>query len=119
MQLQRLTFDQNGLESLNSKSVQRGSTVKHDRMLLDDILEDIKNFRPQLLHHLLGVLNVVCFVAADQFFHNKGLEQLYRHLFGKSALVDLKLRTDDYNGTSGIIDSLAKQVLAKTSLLAL
>ena len=36
----------------------------------------------------------------NQLLHNKWLEQLNRHLLRKTALIDLKLRPYDDNGTS-------------------
>src|SRR4029450_4943893 len=47
------------------------------------------------------------------------LEQLQRHLLGKTALVQLELGTDDDHRTAGIVDSLAEQVLTEPALLAL
>ena len=47
------------------------------------------------------------------------LEELERHLLRQTALVQLQFRADDDNRTAGIIDALAKKVLAETALLAL
>ena len=51
--------------------------------------------------------------------HNEGLEQLQSHLLGQAALVHLQLRADNDNGTAGVVNTLAQQVLAEAALLAL
>ncbi len=119
MQLNRFTFYQNRLECLNSQSVKRRSAVQHNRMLLDNILQHIPDLRLYPLHHLLRILNVVGCSVLHQFFHNERLEKLDRHLLGQTALIDLKLRPYDDNGTSGIVHTLSKQVLTETSRLTL
>ena len=47
------------------------------------------------------------------------LEQHERHLLRQAALVQLQLRPDDDDGTAGVIDALAEQVLPETAALAL
>src|SRR5260370_24155027 len=56
--------------------------------------------------------------ALLQAMVDERLEQLERHLLGKSALVQLQLGTDYDDGTAGVIDALAEQVLTETALLA-
>ena len=58
-------------------------------------------------------------VEVHQTLHDEWLEQLERHLLGQTALVQLQLWTDDDNRTTGVVDSLAEQVLAEATLLAL
>lgn len=48
-----------------------------------------------------------------------GLKSLQRHLLGQTALVQLQLRADDDDRTARVVDTLAEQVLAETTLLAL
>ena len=69
-------------------------------MLFDDIFQYIPYFRFQLLHHLLGILNVMSSTVAYQLFHNEGLEQLNCHLFRQTALEDLQFRSNYNNGTA-------------------
>ena len=85
-------------------------------MLFDNIFEDIPYLRLQTLYHLLRTLDVVCGSVLDKLLHNERLEQLDRHLLRKTTLVDLQLRSYDDNGTSGIVNSFTKQVLAETAL---
>ena len=113
VQLDCLSFYQNGLKGLNAQTVQGRSAVQHDRMLFDYILQHVPNLRLQLLHHLFGVFNIVGGAVGHQLLHNEGLEQLNGHLFGQTALVDLQLRSHHDNGTSGIVHALAQQVLTE------
>ena len=57
-------------------------------------------------------------VVLHQLFHDKGLEQLQRHLLGQAALAHLELRPDDDNAAAGIVHALAQQVLAEAALFA-
>ena len=118
MKLDRLSFYKDRLKSLDAESVQCRSTVQHDRVLRDDVLEDIPYFALKALDHLLGALNIVRRSAAYEFLHNERLEELDRHLLGKTALIDLQLRTYDDNGTSRIVDALSEKILTETSGLA-
>ena len=47
------------------------------------------------------------------------LEELERHLLGKTALVQLQFRTDHDDRTAGVVDALTEQVLTEAALLAL
>ena len=71
------------------------------------------------LYHALGSFDVLGFPVFHQHLHYEGLEQLQSHRLGQTALVQLQLRTNHDNGTTGIIHALAQQVLAETPLLAL
>ena len=119
MQLNCLTFYQNRLERLNTKTVKRWCTVQHYRMLADNVLKDIPDLRLQLCYHKLCGLDVACNISCGQFLHNKRLKQLDCHLLRKTTLVNLKFRTNYDNGTTGIVNTLTKQVLTETSLLTL
>ena len=119
MQLDCLTFYQNRLERLNTKTVKRWCTVQHYRMFTDNILKDIPDLRLQLSHHKLCCLDVACNISCSQFLHNKRLEQLDCHLFRKTALINLKFRTNYDNGTTGIVNTLTEKVLTETTLLTL
>ena len=57
--------------------------------------------------------------SRNELLHNERLEQLYRHLLRKSALVYLHFGTYDDNRTAGVVDSLSEKVLSETSLLSL
>ena len=57
--------------------------------------------------------------AIDELLHHERLEELERHLFGQTALVQLERRTDDDDRTARVVDALAEQVLTEAALLAL
>ena len=89
MQLDCLTFYQNRFECLNTQSVQSRRTVQHNRMLFNNILQHIPYLCLQALYHLLCALDIVCSSVLNQLLHNEGLKQLNRHLFRKTALINL------------------------------
>ena len=118
MQLDGLAFDQHRLERLNAQTVQRGSAVQQNRMVLDDLFENVPNHRILLLDQFLGLLDGRAMAALFQAMIDERLEQLERHLLRKTALVQLQFGADHDHRTAGIIDALAEQVLAEAALLA-
>ena len=88
-------------------------------MLFNYVLQHIPHCRLKALYHLFGVLDVRSVLLCNQLLHNERLKELNGHLLRKTALVDLQLRSNDDNGTSGVVNSLSEQVLAETSLLTL
>ena len=119
VKLDGLTLDEGRLEGLDTESVQGRGTVQHNRVTLDDILEDVPNLRIQTVNHLLRILNVVGLTGLYQLLHHERLEQLEGHLLRNTALIDLQLRSYDDNRTSGVVYSLTEEVLTETSLLTL
>src|SRR6478672_1536504 len=117
--LDGLALDELRLERLDAETVQRGRAVEQHRVLRDDLFEDVPHDRAGTLDHALGRLDVLRVVEVDQALHHERLEQLERHLLGQTALVQLQLRADDDDRTAGVVDALAEQVLAETTLLAL
>ena len=115
MKLNCFSLYQNRFKCLNTKSVQCRSTVQHNRMLFNNLFQDIPYLWFQSLDHLLGILNIVGSTVCHQFFHNKRLEQLNRHLLWQTALINLQFRSNNDNGTSGIVNSFSQQVLTETS----
>ena len=67
----------------------------------------------------LADLMLLCSAVLNQLLHNEGLEQLECHFLRQTALVDLQVRAYDDNGTAGVVNALAEQVLTETALLAL
>ena len=117
--LDRRSFDEHRHEGLDAQAVQRGGAVQQDRMVLDDLLEDVPDFRPDALDDALGALDVVGEALLDEQAHDERLEQLERHLLGQAALVELELRPDDDDRAARVVHALAEQVLAEPALLAL
>ena len=60
----------------------------------------------QPFYHLLRILDVVSSAVCYQLLHNEGLEQLDRHFLRQTALINLQFRSNDDNGTSGIVNTL-------------
>ena len=119
MQLDRAAFPEDRLEGLDAEAVQRRGAVQQDRMLLDDVGEDVPHFRRELVHFLAGDFQVVRHAAVDELMHDERLEELHSHFFRQAALVHLQFRADNDNGTAGVVDALAEEVLAEAALLAL
>ena len=88
-------------------------------MTFDHLLKHLHHLIVGALNQLLGGLDVVDNVLADQAMDHERLEQLDRHLLGQAALVHLQLRTHHDHGTTGVVDPLSKQVLTEAALLAL
>ncbi len=119
MQADRLTLNEGRLECLNAEAVQRRRAVQHDRMLADNLFEDIPDFRTGFLNHPLGRLDGRGHAVHFQLVVNERLEQLERHLLRQTALVQFQLGTNDDHGTTGIVNALTEQVLTEAALLAL
>ncbi len=86
MKLQRTAFNQYGLESLNTQTVQRRCAVQQHRMLLDNFFKNIPYFMADALDHSLRALNIMGKPAFDELFHHKGFEQLQCHFLWQAAL---------------------------------
>ena len=115
MKLDRLTFYKDRLERLDTQTMQCRCTVKHNRMLFNDVLKDIPYCRLKFLYHLLGIFDIVRCSVSNKLFHNERFEQLDGHLFRKTTLIDLKLRSYNDYRTSGIVNSFTQKVLTETS----
>ena len=87
-------------------------------MLLNDIFQSVPDLCTLLVHHLFRGFDVVGYSVIHEFFHNKRAEQLDRHFLRDTALVDLQIRPDNDNRTAGVVNTLTKQILAETALLA-
>ena len=119
MQLDRLAFDQHRFERLNTQAVQGRGAVQHHRMLANHVFQNIPHLGGFLLHRALGGFNRRGQTQHFQFVENKRLEQLQRHFFGQTTLVQFQLRADHDDRTAGIVDAFAQQVLTEAAALAL
>src|ERR1041385_1779341 len=97
----------------------RGGAVEQDRVVLDDVLEDVPDLGPDALDDALGALDVVGEALLDELAHHERLGQFLRHLLWDAALVELELRADHDDGPTRVVHALAEQVLAESALLAL
>ena len=119
MDLDGLALDQDRLEGLDAEPVERRRPVQEHRVLLDDVLEDVPDLRPLLLHELLGRLDRRGDAPLLELAQDERLEQLERHLLGQPALVELEVRPDHDDRAARVVDALAEQVLSEAALLAL
>ena len=120
VQLQRTALYQDRLKRLNTQTVQRRRTVHQHGVPLDDDLQRIPNLLGgAAVYHLTGLADVLGNLEIHQPLHNKGLEELQRHLLGQAALVHLQFGAHHDNGTAGIVYTLTQKVLAEASLLTL
>src|SRR6058998_1048787 len=84
-------------------------------MLPNHFIENIPNFRAFLFHHFLGAFDRGNKSTFFEFVINKGLEQLERHFFRPSALMQPEFRTDNDDRKAGIVDSFSQQVLTEAT----
>jgi hypothetical protein len=94
MQLDRLALDQHRLERLDAKAVQRRRAVQQHRMLADDLVEDVPDFRRSFSTMRLAALMVSWTGPWLEAGVDERLEQFERHLLRQAALVQLQLGTD-------------------------
>src|SRR5262245_53313913 len=112
-------FDENRFERLDAEAVQRGSAVQQNRMLADDVFENVPNDRFLLLDHFLRLLDGGAVTEGFELVIDEGLKELERHFLRQTALIEAEFRADDDDGTAGIVHALTEEVLAEAALLAL
>ena len=113
------SLDEDRLERLDTEPVEGGRTVEEHRMSVDNVFENFPDLLALLIDHLLGALDCLHEAALNKFPDNERLEQLDRHIFRESALMQLQFRPDDDDGPARVIDAFAEKVLAEASLLSL
>ena len=118
MDLDGLALDEDGLEGLDAQPVKGRGAVEEDRVLPDDLLEEVPDLGPLLLVPLPGDLDARDEAFLLQLVEDERLEELQGHLLGQAALVELQLRTDDDDRPARVVDALAQEVLAEPALLA-
>ncbi len=99
--------------------MQRRCAVEQDRMVANDLLENLEHLARFLLDDLLGALHRLGDSLLDELVDDERLEQLERHRLRQAALVQLEFRTHDDDRTARVVHALAEQVLAEPALLAL
>src|SRR5690606_4508980 len=119
VQLDSLTFNQLGLEGLDTETVQRRSTVEQYRVTFEYVFKDIPNHRILAVDNLLGRLHRLDNSSLNELADNERLEQFSRHVLGQTAFMQFQFRTNDDNGTTGVVDTLTEKVLTEASLLTL
>ncbi len=95
VQLDSLTFDEHGLERLDTETVKCWSTVQQHRVLLNHVAKHVPHLHTTPLDHTFCSLDVLCDIEIDESLHHKGLEELESHDLGETALVQPELGTND------------------------
>ncbi len=117
MELNGTTLYEYRLKCLDTESMEGRCTVEHDGVILDDIFECIPDIIVCAVNHLACALDVLDFAGIHQPFQYKGFKEFECHLLRKTALIHFQLRTDNDNGTSGIVNTLTEEVLTEAALL--
>src|SRR6202040_1520485 len=112
-------FDEDRLERLNTETVQCRSAVQQHGMFANDVFENVPHDWILLLDHFLGLLDRGAVTLRFELVIDERLEQLERHFFRQTALIQFQFRTDHDDGTARVVHALAEQVLAEATLLAL
>ncbi len=99
MQVDRITFNQDRLKRLNTHSVKCWSTIQHDRVIANDLLENIPNLFVFTLKHFLGAFDRIGVAQLFEFANDERLVKFQRNLFGQTALVELQAGTHHDDGT--------------------
>src|ERR1051325_709776 len=115
----RFSFNQQRLESLNRETMKRRRAIQQHRMTSSDFLENIPNFRRLPFNHLFRTANSMDIPEVLQSPNDKWFEKNERHFLWQTTLMELQLRSDHDDRTTRVIDALPKQVLTKTTTLAL
>src|SRR5437773_12205510 len=113
MKLNRFALDQNRLEGLDAKPVQRGCAVEQDRMFTDHFVEDIPNLGQLLFDHLFCASDRCDVAAPFELVIDKRLKKLERHLLWQATLTQTKYRTYEDDRAAQVIDSHYEQILPK------
>src|SRR5437763_1884510 len=101
-----LAFDEHRFKGLNTKSMKRRRAVEQHRMVANDLFQDLVHLGRLALHDLLRALHRLGDAFLDELMDDEWLEQLERHQLGKTALMQLKLRTDDDDRPARIVHTL-------------
>src|SRR5262245_61634356 len=118
MNLDGLTLNEYRLECLNAETVERRSAVEQNRMVLDDFFKDVPHDGVLPFNHFFCGLHRRAMATLLETVVDERLEQLERHLLRQTALMQVQLRTNDDDRTSGVIHALSKQILTEAALLA-
>ena len=119
VKLDGLAFDEHRFEGLNAQAMEGGRPVQQNRVLLDDVLQDVPDLGLLLLDHLLRRLDGSDIALLFQLVVDEGLEEFEGHDLRQAALVKLELRPDNDHGAARVVDALTEEVLPETALLSL
>ena len=115
----RVTFDELRIEGLDTQAVKRRSAVQHDRVVFNNLFENVPNFRTFCVNVLLSRLERVDNAFFFQALDDERLVKFKSHALRETALVHAKFRSHDNHGTAGVVNTLTEQVHTEAALLTL
>ena len=119
MQLDRFAFDEYRFKRLHAKTMQGRGAVEDNRIFSNHLVQYVPDLLDTFLHHLSGTLYGGHIATTLELVVDERFEQFQRHFLGQTALMESEIGADDNDRSAGIVDPLAKQILAETPLLAL
>src|SRR3989344_3494278 len=119
MELDCEPFDEDRLEGLNAEAMERGSAVEEDVLVFDHVLQDVPYLAVTFEDEAFRCFHIVRQFLADDLTYHKRFEELHRHFLRQSAVIHFEIGTDDNHGAARVIDALAEEVLAESSLFSL
>src|SRR5512137_677218 len=119
MKLYRLPLNENRFEGLNTESVQSRSSVQHNRVLANHLIQCIPYFGSLLFHHLFctfhgGHISLFLKAVIDKWF-----KKLQGHLLRKTTLMKPEIWSHSNDGPPRVIHPFSKEVLSESALLSL
>ena len=99
VQLDSLTFDEFGLESLDTQAVQCWCTVEEHGMSLHHIFEDVPHHGFLAVDNLFGALHRFHDATLNEFANHERFVELCSHIFRDTAFAHFQFRTYHDNGT--------------------
>ena len=105
MQLNGRTFDQDRFKCLDTQTVQGWRTVQHHRTFTDHLFQNFPDLGAVAFDQAAGTLDVGGVAMLAQAGNDEGHVKFQCHGLWQTALVQLELRTDNNNGTAGIVDT--------------
>src|SRR3989338_2796321 len=94
MHLNRVSFNQDRMKSLNSQPVQSRSAIQKHVLAFDHLFKHRPDLRRAFLNQLVGAANVKSELRLQNPGYDKGSEKLEDHMLRQTALIELELRTD-------------------------
>ena len=93
MQLNRLSFNQDGFKCLYAESVKGRRSIQQDTVLLDNLVQAVPYLRRLFFHEFLSLLQGGGQAFFLQLVVDEGFEEFQGHHFRESALVEPQVRT--------------------------
>src|SRR6185436_5956263 len=93
-------------------------TIQKHWVLSNHLLQDVPNNGLLPLNHFSRLFDRGRVSLLFKLVVDERLEQLERHLFRETALMQFQFGTNDDHRTARVVDAFAKQVLAESTLFS-